>query len=236
MIKRYFQLENIYTIKKNNNIKITELPHGVFSEYIIKGNKRREKENKFSAKSEKYFEKITKISKAAKTKKIPKEIGHEYDNIFIDIDDEMQADSTVMPVVPVDTSTVLSTVPLTGTAVRGTDEVCESKMEINYTITNKSVVQNIIDRSDDKEVSIEISLIKGGYKMINENSCSEWDPIIEYFYLRRIIYDNLCFLNKNNEVIKYKNYENIFKEWFKERKKLYIKRVDRRIIIIKLQI
>ena len=57
--KKIFSVGKYIYDKKNNNIEITELPHGVFSEYIIKGNKRRERENKFTAKT-------TKVAKETK--------------------------------------------------------------------------------------------------------------------------------------------------------------------------
>jgi len=181
--------------KSTNTILITELPHGVFSEYIIQGNRKRENKQK------------------TKNKIIKKNIGHEYDTIDNNSDNEFKY-------------------------LNEHDDQNSDSHVVDFTIKNKSVVQNIIDRSDDKNVHIEITLVKDGYEKImqNHDSESEWSPIVEYFHLRRVIYDNLSFLNDKNEVVEYKKYESILGDFYKKRKALYIKRVDRNIIILQLQI
>ena len=87
------------------------------------------------------------------------------------------------------------------------------------------------------EVNIEVVLKDGAYDYIYKVHNSVWDdPIIEHFHLRRVIYDNLNFINIKGEVKNYKTYESLFMDWYKERKKLYKIRVKRIIIILKLQI
>lgn len=184
---RLFSVGKYKYCKKTNIITITELPHSVFSEYVVEGNKKKEKI------------KLERKTKSGLTNS--KSSGHEYDlqQNWNSSDDE-------------DTEIV------------------------DYTIANKPVVKSIVDKSNDKDVNIQIKLIEGGYETIVKSSKTEWDPVIDYFHLKRIIYDNLNFLDKNQEVKEYKKYQSLFRDWYKQRKQLYIKRVNRRIIMLELQI
>ena len=114
------------------------------------------------------------------------------------------------------------------------------------TIKDKPVVEKVIDKSTDDKINIIVKLKKYGFEYIQHlYKGGIWDPIIEYFHLRRIIYNNLSYMNpvENNietdvpeEVKVYKKYEHIMMRWYGERKKLYGKRMDREIILLQLQI
>lgn len=192
---RIFSVGTYKLSNDNNTITITELPHGVYSDYLVNGKKKKKVISKNrTIKSVG----LTKYNK--KRKRLPRDYGKEYDNIHIENDDD-------------------------------------DEYNHNETIKDKPVVKNVIDLSEDNNIDIEIQLKPGGYDYIIKNHNSVWDdPIIEYFGLRRVLCDNLNFLDTKGKVKHYTTYEELLMEWFKERKKLYSLRVDRKLLILELQL
>ena len=63
-----------------------------------------------------------------------------------------------------------------------------------------------------------------------------FDPLEDYFELKEPIHHLINLVNEKQEVVEYKSYEDVFNDWFKFRKDLYVKRVEREIILTDLEI
>lgn len=203
--------------KKKNKIIITELPHGVVSQTLFEGNRKTEERKlkereklqggKIDYAKVDFKEEAQKILLTGRQKKMSKKA---YDKLYNE--DAQKAHN----IDPLDISTD------------------------SYTIIDKPVVKGAWNKTNDNGVKIEIDLYKGGYEYIqalHSIKNTYWDdPVIEYFHLRKILHDNLSFLNKQNRVVVYNKYVDIVSEWFDERKKLYSQRIERNKIILKLQI
>jgi len=218
---------------KKNRITITELPHGVVSETLFKGNRKKE-EKKF--------------------KEMEKERGRKIDYSNVDFAEEakmlrmgiVKKKRTAKQITRAKNKADREYNEGAAKAHSGTDDndYYDESIDIintaSYTIIDKPVVKTAHNKTNNKTVKIEIDLYKGGYayiKALHENKDSYWeDPVIEYFHLRKVLYDNLSFLNDKGEVKIYKSYKNIMKDWFIKRKSLYAQRINRQIIILRLQI
>lgn len=106
-------------------------------------------------------------------------------------------------------------------------------------VTEGRVIQSIVDASDDRAVKIEVKLKPGAMEWLQANGWGDsafTDPVEEYFMLRDHMDSNLNMIGSRGEVIEFKSYEDILTYWFPFRKMMYIKRVDRQAIILKLKI
>lgn len=205
--------------KQKNIITITELPHGVFSGLLTFGSRKKEankkeKFNNIDAHFKQFCRSIDTTGKAKYNKKTKLSTGNEFDDLQEEID-KLDTDD---------------------------EEEKECKKYKSFTIKDKPVVDEVYDESTDDKINIVIKLKKHGYEYIHhlykgvKLNGAKIDPVVEYFHLKRIIYNNLNFIGVNGEVKTYKKYENILIDWFRNRKQLYGQRVDRRIMILDLQI
>ncbi len=211
--------------RKKNTITITELPHGVFSELLIEGNRKKEiKKRELFGSNDGHFKQFIKGEKSKVKIKPIANTGEEFEELERESKEESQKE---------------------GEESKKEEDVKEEAEERGFkqyrslTIRDKPVVDSVLDDSKDDKINIVIKLKRHGYQYIKhlyKEVEDEWDPVIEYFHLRKVIYDNLSFLNEGGDVKVYKKYETIMMKWFKERKKLYVERINRRIIILRLQI
>ena len=105
-------------------------------------------------------------------------------------------------------------------------------------IANDELVLDVEDRTKNS-VNIKIVLKKGAMKTIEslfKDADKTFTPIEYYFKLKSPIYHRLNLINHQGYVVEYKNYEDIFMEWYAIRKNLYKDRVEREKILIDLRI
>lgn len=120
----------------------------------------------------------------------------------------------------------------------------ESKKFNTKALVDREYVKTdgVYDESTDKQIEIYVELEPGSYKKIMENGVDHngkefLDGVIEHFKLRVVIHDNLNLIDGDSGYIReYKEYDEVFRSWFIERKKLYEARFKRRLIIHQLQI
>ena len=229
--------------KKKNIVNIVELPHNVFPEILVKGNVKKQAEKKIDTLDfgDYVDEKLTKKNKGAYAKKIKgsrrarkkadADSGDAYTNLEAEIARaEAEQDGKAGGGDDGDDGDGDDIEPLN-------PKFKKLNLGSGLAIENKPTVDRVEDMSDDKHIDIRIHLKKGAYEYLHLFHNSVWsDPIIEHFGLRRSITDNLNFLNHNGEIKHYKKYESVFMDWFYERKKLYVKRVERLVIMLRLQI
>jgi len=101
-------------------------------------------------------------------------------------------------------------------------------------ISEKDLVEDYTDNSTNKKIHIEIKLKPGAFEMINkipDGKNTQFDGFEEYFRLKRPVKNILNLVNHKGEVVEYKCYEDILDDWFKIRQELYVKRVNREIIL-----
>ena len=104
-------------------------------------------------------------------------------------------------------------------------------------IKSLEYVVDVNDRSTDEQVHIEITLAQGAYEVIMEKYGNDvFNPLEEYLQLREPIYDRINLINEHSEVVEYKTYEDVFNNWFKFRRDLYIHRIERERILNDLEI
>lgn len=93
-------------------------------------------------------------------------------------------------------------------------------------LTEGSIVAKVINRSDDINVNIEVTLQPDNDLHKYGDSCFT-DPVEEYFQLRARMDSALNMIGAHGEVIEFKSYEEIMHYWFPIRKKYYIARIER---------
>jgi DNA topoisomerase-2 len=110
-------------------------------------------------------------------------------------------------------------------------------------IKSLEYVIDVNDSSTDDQVNIEITLAPNSYELIMEKYGSVSDdpnegfnPLEDYLQLKEPIYNRVNLINENSEVVEYKTYEDVFDNWFRFRKDLYIKRIERERILNDLEI
>lgn len=261
-----------------NTITITELPHGVFSNAYAFGDRKKEQkrrakwktkqlsikhENEESHKQSLQKQQLKEFRRGLKSKKH----GKEYDNTRNDTDTDGEGEGSD------DDSDDGKRKGGKGDRHKHRDDEYRSR-----TIKDKPFVEHVIDRSEDDNICIEITLTDDGYDRIikeyelaqmedandtdedEDNETDEenertvkyagrnvrippgtktierFDPIEEYFLLRRSLTHQLNFLDQNKVVKHFNTYEEVFAEWYLMRKKLYEQRVEREIILLKYSI
>lgn len=107
-------------------------------------------------------------------------------------------------------------------------------------IQTKEWIEDFEDNTTNESVDIMLYLKPGAYQAITADDSGygneTFDPFEHYFELTEIIHHHINLVNEKLEVIEYSSYENVFNDWFVFRKKLYSVRVDREIILSKLEI
>jgi DNA gyrase/topoisomerase IV subunit B len=95
-----------------------------------------------------------------------------------------------------------------------------------------------IDNTNDERVEIIFPLKSDGYRNLIEESISSdtFDPIVRALKLKNTLDDHLNMISENDEVIEFERYENIVDHWFVIRRNLYAMRIDRELIITRIQI
>jgi DNA topoisomerase-2 len=112
------------------------------------------------------------------------------------------------------------------------------KIPKGLSLDTNEYVELVLDSSnDDGGIHIKIKFVKGTVAKIkadySENSHG-FDPIIEYLELYTHIHDNLTFVKPNGTVVEYNYYWEIFRDWFKVRRGLYVERHQRELTIYHL--
>jgi len=109
-------------------------------------------------------------------------------------------------------------------------------------IANKSAVEEVINRSDQRTVNIIVMLKPDGIEQIkhwhlsNNNDINKlFPPIANYFRLRKKLTEGLVCMS-DGKIQKFKNYDQMMLSWYNIRKNHYVKRLERESIILKLKI
>jgi DNA topoisomerase II len=121
--------------------------------------------------------------------------------------------------------------PVTPVAVQTSPEQSETRVKL---------IKDYADYTSDNEINIIITLtdfkmlefIKNNYKV----KYLPLDPIIEFFKIYTVLTHNLNLLGVDNRIIEFSSYEDIFDGWFSMRRDLYMKRLERKEILLKLTI
>ena len=107
-------------------------------------------------------------------------------------------------------------------------------------IQSKKIVADVKDRTTENGVDITIYLTNDAKDVLLSSDTKygndKFDAIEDYFELKTPIYDRINLINEHGEVKEFATYEDVFDHWYKFRKDLYTVRVDREIILIKLEI
>lgn len=103
--------------------------------------------------------------------------------------------------------------------------------------SKKDLVLSVSDKTNKDQNDIEIVLKPGAIEEIESNyGTSSLDPITHYLGLYQVLDKNLNLIGKDQSVKQFESYEEIMIYWFEERKKLYIQRIEREIILLELNI
>lgn len=104
----------------------------------------------------------------------------------------------------------------------------------------KEWVDDFEDNTAMDGVDIMLYLKPGAYEAITAEDSKYgndvFDPFEEYFELKEPIYHNINLVNEKQEVVEYTSYEDVFNDWFKFRKDLYVVRIERELILNDLEI
>jgi DNA topoisomerase-2 len=120
--------------------------------------------------------------------------------------------------------------------LKGDDKVCKNP-EDKKGIQTKEWIEDFEDKTKIDKVDITIWLKPGAYDVISEEyGNADFDCFEDYLELKEPIYNRINLINEKHEVVEYRNYEDVFNDWFSFRKKLYSIRVEREIIVNNLQI
>jgi DNA topoisomerase-2 len=103
-------------------------------------------------------------------------------------------------------------------------------------IIYKDFIENYDDRTTKDKIDILLYLSDGAYEEIKKYGNEVFDCFEEYLDLKVPMYDRINLLDKNNNVIEYASYEDVFDNWFNYRKNLYIIRIERETILTDLKI
>ena len=88
-----------------------------------------------------------------------------------------------------------------------------------------------------KQVNITLYLKSGEYeKILTKYGNIDFDPIEDFLGLRIRLNSNINCIGADDSVLEFKCYEDVVNTWFIERKNLYELRIQRQLILLKLQI
>lgn len=103
--------------------------------------------------------------------------------------------------------------------------------------TDKTIVTDFNDLSNDLRVTIEIDLVPGALNILDEMADSIWTTgVEEYFKLRKRMESNINFMGIDKEILCFQNYEQPMYKWFPVRKEYYAKRLRRQGIMLNLEV
>jgi DNA topoisomerase-2 len=116
------------------------------------------------------------------------------------------------------------------------DEKSE-KLDNRYLLRYKPFVQSVDDKTTDDAVRIEVHIAPEDVKKIEARFGNEnFDCWEEFFKLKTDISDLVNVINEKNVVVEYGNkYENMLMDWYVVRKNLYMRRIERQILLIELE-
>jgi len=120
------------------------------------------------------------------------------------------------------------------------DIVIEAAKKTKYSLFKSDRIKYIDDiksLTDDDEVRIEITLKPGAYDEILEKYGNErFNSIIHWLNLWTTLDSQMNMMTIKKEVKHFHTAIDVIKEWFPIRKEIYGKRINRQIILLKLQI
>lgn len=97
-------------------------------------------------------------------------------------------------------------------------------------------IKHIQDDTANHIVDMYIEFEKNGYEDMKKY-CDDNDiDIVDFLKLRKKLTSELNMINDKNYITEFTNYESIIKSWYPFRKKLYIERINREIIILQIKI
>ena len=106
-----------------------------------------------------------------------------------------------------------------------------------YSLVGRDGVKGqIIDTTNTEEVCIEVCLKPDGVKSIKKLGDENFDCFETWAHLKVSMDNHLNMISADDCVTEFKTYEKIVVNWFPVRKGLYIKRINRMIILLKLRI
>ena len=130
------------------------------------------------------------------------------------------------------------------TYLKGSDD--EKDKEDKKGIQTKEFIDDFDDDTTMDGVDIKLYLKEGAFEKISSDNSKYgivdkqgnaiFDCFEDYFELRAPIYDRINLVNEKGEVVEYDTYEKVFDDWFVYRKNLYAVRIEREIILCKLNI
>lgn len=99
------------------------------------------------------------------------------------------------------------------------------------------IIKSIENNSNSIDINIIIKLYPDAMNKLSYYDDSPWSDAIEtYFQLRCAMHDFINCVNVDGGVIEFKNYTEIIKPWFDERKRIYQLRVERKQILQEIQL
>jgi DNA topoisomerase-2 len=91
--------------------------------------------------------------------------------------------------------------------------------------------------SSNEQIDITLYLKQGEYeKIMKKYGTKDFDPIEDYLGLRTALHSNINCIGYDDNVLEFNKYEKVVDVWFKKRKELYELRIQRQIILLKLNI
>ena len=102
---------------------------------------------------------------------------------------------------------------------------------------NKEYFQSVIDETNYENVRITFQLTDGAWKEIEANyGNADFDAVEDLLNLKTALTSNINMIDVDGSVYEFKNYETVIDKWFKVRKELYAKRIEREITLSSLMI
>lgn len=101
-------------------------------------------------------------------------------------------------------------------------------------------VDDVIDNTGNDIVEIIVKFKPEGidkiFEKYKDHPVQDIDPIEKHLKLYKILSPNLNMMSVENSVKEFDNYEEVIEYWFLYRKQMYIKRIERQLILLKLEI
>lgn len=114
-------------------------------------------------------------------------------------------------------------------------QMLHSKVKDSPIIADGDPDDVIVDRSNDTTIHIRVSLKPDSMDLLTEMGDAPYtDGVQEYFQLRSRLVTHLNLINTDDSVLECKSYSDVFYYWYPARRNLYINRVKRRIVLLRL--
>jgi DNA topoisomerase-2 len=110
------------------------------------------------------------------------------------------------------------------------------KIKNKYGAKTQQPIGEIINKSPDNKVDIEVYVSPALIEELSDAGNQYFDGIEEFFGLKKKMNSNLNMVAEDGKVIEFKEYEEVFSYWFDFRREIYKLRVNRQIILLKIQI